>query len=153
MRPHLKFAAVLALLAACGEGPLDPGDYTLEGTWVGRGFPFELFLALEQDGDNRVTGTGEVRSLQEILETVVVPGDPPGLDTVRIDTVTTDTVRFEVGGRWDYPRFELRLTADGYAGAEYAGTYDSADSIGGALSGSGFPSTPIGIVRQPVPED
>lgn len=152
MRPHLKFAAVLAVLAACGEGPLDPGDYTLEGTWVGRGFPYELFLALEQDGDNRVTGNGEVRSLEEILETVVVPGDPPGLDTTRIDTVTVDTVRFDVRGRWRYPAFVLRLTAEGYADGEYAGTYAAADSIGGTLRGSGFPGTPIRIVRQPVPE-
>ena len=77
MRPYFRFAAAFALLAACGEGPLDPGDFTLEGSWRGRGFPFELALTLEQDGDNRVTGTGEVRSLREILETVVIPGDPP----------------------------------------------------------------------------
>jgi hypothetical protein len=152
MRPYLKFAAVLALLAACGEGPLDPGDYTLEGTWLGRGFPFELFLALEQDGDNRVTGTGEVRALVERLETVVVPGDPPTLDTILIDTIATDTVRFDVGGRWRYPAFTLRLTAEGYAEGEYAGTYAAADSIAGTLRGSGFNGAAIRIVRQPVPE-
>ena len=153
MRPYLKFAAVLAVLAACGEGPLDPGDYTLEGTWLGRGFPFELFLALEQDGDNRVTGTGEVRALVERLETVVIPGDPPVLDTTLIDTIATDTVRFDVSGRWRYPAFTLRLTAEGYADGEYGGTYAAADSIAGTLRGSGFNGTPIRIVRQPVPEE
>ena len=149
MRSLRRFALLLPVLAACESGPLDPGDYTLEGTWLGRGFPYELFLALEQDGDNRVTGEGEVRSLREVLETVVVPGDPPGLDTTRIDTITTDTVRFDVRGRWEHPTFELRLTAEGYADAEYAGTWAAADSIGGTLSGSGFTGTSIRIIRQP----
>lgn len=149
MRPHYRFAAAFALLAACGEGPLDPGDFTLDGTWLGRGFPYELALALEQDGDNRVRGTGEVRSLREILETVTIPGDPPRLDTTFIDTVTVDTVRFEVRGPWDYPAFEVRLTAEGYADGEYAGTWNGADSINGTLRESGFPATPIRIARQP----
>lgn len=154
MRPIRRFALLLPLLAACDSGPLDPGDFTLEGTWVGRSFPYELFFVLEQGGDNRVTGDGEVRSLREILETVVVSEAPLVLDTTLIDTVTVDTVRFDVRGRWEYPSFELRLTAEGYADAEYAGTWTAAaDSIGGTLSGSGFPGTSLRIVRQTEPED
>lgn len=150
MRPHLKFAAVFAALAACGEGPLDPGEYTLEGSWLGRGFPYELALALDQDGENRVAGTGELRALRELLETEILTDSPRVVDTIRIDTVATaDTVRFDVRGRWDYPGFVLRLTAEGYADAEYEGTYAAADSINGTLTGSGFSGTTIRIVRQP----
>jgi hypothetical protein len=147
MRPIHRFALLLPLLAACGEGPTDPGDYSLEGTWRG-GFPLELELDLEQDGDNRVTGGGFVRALEEELETVPDPDDPARVDTVSIDTVVTGTVEFDVRGDWDYPAFELRLYSEGYADAEYAGSFTAPDSIGGTLRGSGFGSEAIVITRQ-----
>jgi hypothetical protein len=151
MRPQLKFAAVLALLAACGEGPLEPGAFTLEGTWLGQGFPYELSLALEQDGDNDVTGTGEIRFLGQLLETDTISLDPLNIDTLLIDTVVVDQVAVQPSGRWDYPDFVLTLRAEGFADAEYEGRYGtSPDSIAGTLSGSGFPGQSIQIVRQSV---
>ncbi|HEV3049740.1 MAG TPA: hypothetical protein VGX50_05495 [Longimicrobium sp.] len=138
MRPIHRFALLLPLLAACGEGPTDPGDYSLEGTWRG-GFPLELELDLDQDGENRVTGTGLVRA----LETVPDPTTPGA-----VDTIVTGTVEFDVRGDWDYPGFELRLYSEGYADAEYAGSFTAPDSIGGALRGSGFGSAAIVITRQ-----
>lgn len=151
MRSQLKFAAVLALLAACGEGPLEPGPYTLEGTWLGRAFPYELSLALEQNGDNDVTGTGEIRSLEQLLETDTTSLNPLVIDTLVIDTVVVDQVAVTPSGRWDYPDFVLTLRAEGFADAEYAGRYGtSPDSVAGTLSGSGFAGASIPIIRQSV---
>lgn len=151
MRSQLKFAAVLALLAACGEGPLEPGPYTLEGTWLGRAFPYELSLALEQNGDNDVTGTGEIRSLEQRLETDTTSLNPLVIDTLLIDTVVVDQVAVTPSGRWDYPDFVLSLRAEGFADVEYAGRYGtSPDSVAGTLSGSGFGGTSIPIIRQSV---
>lgn len=149
MRPIHRFAVVVTLLAACGEGPTDPGDYSLDGSWRG-GYPLELDLELEQDGDNRVTGSGQVRALQERLETVVVSDSPRVIDTLSIDTIVTGQVGFDVAGDWDYPTFELRLRSEGYADAEYAGTFTSTtpDSIRGTLRGSGFGNATIVITRQ-----
>lgn len=148
MRPIHRFALLIGLLAACGEGPVHPGSFTLDGTWEGRGFPYELRLELDQDRANRVRGTGEARLLREVLETVVVSTDPPVLDTVFIDTVAADTVRFDVSGEWDHPQFRLRLRAEGYADAEFEGNFTQADSIRGVLRGSGFPNPTITVVRQ-----
>lgn len=147
MRPIHRFALLLPLLAACGEGPTDPGDFSLEGTWRG-GFPLELELQLEQDGENRVDGTGVVRALEERLETVPDPQDPAKVDTVSIDTVVTATVDFDVDGDWDYPSFELRLHSEGFADAEYAATFAAADTARGSLRGSGFGNANIQIIRQ-----
>lgn len=153
MRPQLKFAAVLALLAACGDGPLEPGAFTLDGTWLGRGFPYELSLALDQDGDNRVTGTGEIRSLRQRLETDTISLDPLVTDTVLLDTVIVERVQVEARGDWDYPDFVLSLRAPDYADAEYAGRFGSTspDSVSGTLRGSGFNGASIPIVRVITP--
>lgn len=151
MRPQLKFAAVLVLLAACGEGPLDPGEFTLEGTWLGRTFPYELSLALEQNGENDVTGAGEIRFLEQLLETDTLGLDPLTIDTVLIDTVVVDQVAVQPSGRWDYPEFTLTLRAEGFADARYEGRYGtSPDSIPGTLTGSGFDAQSIRIIRQSV---
>lgn len=153
MRPYLKFAAVLALLAACGEGPLEPGPFTLEGSWLGQAFPYELALQLEQDGDNNVSGDGEIRSLEELLETDTLSLDPFRTDTVSIDTVVVEQVAVEAAGDWDYPDFVLTLSAEDYADAEYAGRFGSTspDSVSGTLQGSGFGNTSIRIIRQNTP--
>jgi hypothetical protein len=148
MRTIHRFALLLPLLAACGTGPLDPGAYTLEGTWLGTAFPLELSFDLEQDGDHNVTGTGVLRGLEEILETAPNPGDPTKLDTLSIDTVVTGTVEFDVGGTWDHPDFELDLTADGYAPAVYDAAFIDPDSVRGTLQGSGFSNPSIVITRQ-----
>lgn len=155
MRTTLRFVAVLLLLAACGEGPLQAGRFAMDGRWVGRGFPYELALELEQDGDNRVSGTGEIRGLRERLTLDTLELDPLTVDTTA-DTLYTDTVRVEVGGTWEFPTFTLALTADGFAGAAYAATYvrmgdtTLADSLTGRLEGSGFANhaVPIGRVRE-----
>jgi hypothetical protein len=148
MRPIHRFALLLPLLAAC-EGPLDPGDFDLDGTWAGRSYPFELSFQFEQDGDNHVTGTGTVTGLQEVLETVVVTPEPLVLDTLSIDTVVTGTTDFDVSGDWDYPDFELTLRREGYSDAQYHAAFVHPDSIRGTLQGSGFTNPAIVIVRQP----
>jgi hypothetical protein len=150
MRPQLKFAAVLALLAACGDGPTDPGTFTLEGSWFGRGFPYELALELDQDGDNRVTGDGEIRSIREVLDVDTVTLDPFVTDTTA-DTVIVQRVPVEVSGDWGYQDFVLTLRATDYADVTYAGRFGSTspDSVSGALQGSGFgANTALPIVRQ-----
>jgi hypothetical protein len=149
MRTIHRFALLLPVLAACGTGPLDPGQFALDGEWLGRTHPYELSFSLEQDGDNRVTGTGQLKGLRERLETVVDPDDPDGLDTVSIDTVVIGTVDFDVDGEWDHPSFDLRLTSEGFAGATYDATYTDVDSIRGSLLGSGFTNATIVIARQP----
>lgn len=148
MRTIHRFALLVPLLAACGTGPLDPGPFTLEGDWLGREFPLELAFSLEQDGDNRVSGTGELRGLEVVLQTVVDPTDPAKLDTVSIDTVVTSTVDFDVAGDWDHPNFELTLTNEGYADAVYDATFADADTVRGSLRGSGFTNPAIEIIRQ-----
>jgi hypothetical protein len=150
MRPQLKFAAVLALLAACGDGPTDPGTFTLEGTWFGRAFPYELALELEQDGENNVTGEGEVRSIREDVDIDTISLDPFVTDTTR-DTVIVQRVAVDVSGEWGYQDFELTLRAAEYADVTYAGRFGttSPDSVSGALRGSGFgANTTMPLVRQ-----
>lgn len=148
MRTRHRFALLLPLLAACGTGPLDPGPFTLEGAWLGRTYPLELSLELEQDGDNRVSGTGQLRGLEEVLEVAPNPDDPTEVDTLSIDTVVTGTVNFDVDGDWDHPNFELRLTREGYAEANYDAAFTDADSVRGTLQGSGFSNPTIEIVRR-----
>lgn len=152
MRSQLKFGAVLVLLAACGEGPLEPGAFTLEGSWLGRGFPYELALDLEQSGENDVSGTGELRSLQELVEFDTTSLDPVVVDTM-YDTVVVNQAAVDVSGKWDYPEFEITLRAEDYADVEYAGRFGgtSPDSVSGTLSGSGFSGNTVNIVRQAEP--
>lgn len=145
MRPIVRFAAVLVLLAACGEGPLSPGSFTLDGSWSGRAFPLALRMELDQDAENRVTGTGRIVALEEVLDTVRMDGV---LDTVRIDTISIDSVQVDVRGQWDYPRFTLRLVSEGFADARYEGNWAAQpDTITGTLRGSGFDAS-IPIIRQ-----
>jgi hypothetical protein len=149
MRPIHRFAVLATLLAACGQGPTDPGDYSLDGAWRG-GYPLELEFDLNQDGENRVTGTGFVRALQEQLVTVVVTDSPRVVDTVSIDTIVTAQTGFDVSGDWDYPTFRLRLRSEGFADARYTGSFTSTtpDSIRGTLTGSGFGNSTVVITRQ-----
>jgi hypothetical protein len=152
MRSFTKFAAVLVLVAACGEGPLEPGAFTLDGSWLGRAFPYEMALELDQAGDNSVTGTGELRFLQELLDTdTTVVDSVVSVDTVLIDTTVVRTVPLEVSGDWDYPDFVLTLSSGEYADVEYAGRFGttSPDSVGGTLRESGFNGTTLPLVRQP----
>jgi hypothetical protein len=147
MRTIHRFALLLPVLAACGTGPLDPGPYSLEGSWFGRDYPYELSFELEQDGDNRVTGTGRLTGLEEVLQTVVNPDDPTDVDTTFIDTITTGTVTFDVDGSWGHPGFVLDLTAAGYAGAVYDADFADPDTVRGNLRGSGFTNPEIQIIR------
>ncbi|HYR07671.1 MAG TPA: hypothetical protein VEQ60_07875 [Longimicrobium sp.] len=148
MRTVHRFALLLPLLAACGTGPLDPGVFTLEGSWLGRSFPYELSFELDQDGDNRVSGTGKLLGLEEVLETAPDPEDPEVVDTLFIDTIVTGSVEFDVDGDWDHPDFELRLRSEGFADALYDAAFTDADSVRGSLQGSGFTNPTIVIVRQ-----
>lgn len=148
MRPIHRFAVLLPLIAACGEGPLDPGEFRFDGAWLGRAYPFELSFDVEHDGDNRVAGTGRVGRLEERLETAPNPVDTTRLDTLSIDTVVTGTVDFDVSGQWDYPDFSLRLRSDGYADAAYEARFTDPDSVSGSLRGSGFNNLTIVVVRQ-----
>jgi hypothetical protein len=148
MRTIHRFALLLPLLAACGTGPLDPGPFSLDGAWLGTSYPYQLSFQLEQDGDNKVTGTGVLSGLEEVVETAPDPTDPTKT-VVSVDTVVTGTVEFDVRGDWDHPDFELDLTREGYAGAVYDAAFTDQDSVRGALQGSGFTNPTIVIVRQP----
>lgn len=152
MRSFTKFAAVLVLVAACGEGPLEPGAFTLDGSWLGRDFPYEMALELEQSGDNTVTGSGELRFLEELLDTDTTTVDSVVVvDTVLIDTVVAERATVDVSGDWDYPDFVLTLSSGDFADVEYAGRFGSTspDSVSGTLNRSGFSADPLPIVRQP----
>jgi hypothetical protein len=154
MRAIVRFAVLLPLLAACGEGPVAPGRFTAEGRWLGRTFPYELALDLGQDRDNRITGTGEVRGLREILYLDTLELEPLVVDTAR-DTVYADTVRFQVAGRWSFPAVDLTFFAPGYGEAAYAGSFPTRegtavpDSLPGRLTGSGFGSVDFRLGRAP----
>jgi hypothetical protein len=151
MRPIHRFALLLPLLAACSEGPTDPGDYSLDGIWLGREYPLELEVEFNQDGDNHVTGTGEIRGLERVPVTRPDPDrpdDPAALDTVRFDTVPTRSVEVDVSGDWDYPNFELRLRSEGYSDAELAGAWTASDSVRVTLRESGFGNATVVIARQ-----
>lgn len=141
MRSVLRAAAVpLAVLlgtGGCGNSPLAPGLFTLEGEWVGRAYPYELSLSLNQDADNRVRGEGELRGL----------GTRPIAGTARLDTIISTRAPVDARGKWDYPSFTLRLAADEYADIRMAGSFASADSVRLTLTGSGFSGTAITLVR------
>ena len=150
MRPFLKFAPVLALLAACGDGPLEPGPFTLEGSWLGSAVPYQLALDLTQDGDNRVDGTGEIRTLRIDVVTIPDPENPGEEVVVSVDTVVVNRVEVEVSGDWDYDTFTLFLSAEGFADVEYNGRFTAAtpDRVTGTLDGSGFEGASVPIDRQ-----
>ena len=121
-RTRLRLALGLALLAACNRGPTDPGSFTLDGDWRGESGAYELLLALDQDAENDVSGTGELRNV-------------------------SGTVELTVQGDWNHPGFELLLSAEGFADVRYTGSWARSDSISGTLSGSGFASLPLSIKR------
>ena|SRR5688500_12103259 len=123
IRRRLPLGLALVLLAACTRGPTDPGSFTLDGDWRGESGAYELLLALDQDDENDVSGTGELRT-------------------------ESGTVELTVHGDWAHPTFELLLTAEGFADARYAGSWARSDSIAGTLSGSGFSSLQLSIKRQ-----
>lgn len=150
MRSFTKFAAVLVLVAACGEGPLEPGAFTLDGSWLGRAFPYEMALELEQAGDHAVTGDGELRFLEESVAFDTVSLEPIRVDTL-FDTTVVRRVPLDVAGDWDYPDFVLALRSGEFADVEYAGRFGSTspDSVSGTLNESGFNGTTLPIVRQP----
>lgn len=142
MRSVLRAAAVpLAVLlgtGGCGNSPLSPGLYTLEGVWSGRGYPYELSLDLNQDADNGVRGEGELRGLATRRSAA---------DTPRLDTIVATRAPVGVRGKWDYPAFNLALEADTYADIRMAGRFAGADSMTVTLTGSGFSGTAITLVR------
>jgi hypothetical protein len=155
MRTAAPAAAVLlALLAACGEGPLDPGRFTLRGEWSGRSFPYEMALELRQDRQNRVSGTGELRGLREVLVVDTVSLEPLEVDTVSVDTVRTGAVEFRVRGEWEFPSFTLVLHREGFADATYAAAFAGTgadtrpDILEGRLEGPGFGAIPLTLVRR-----
>ena len=139
MRFRLRSLALLplaALAAACGDDPLRAGVFRLDGTWLGRSFPYELSLSFEHDEQNRVTGSGELRGL-----------------TVRTSEVFTDTVvstRAEVSvqGQWDYPEYVLRLEGEGYHPVTMETRQAQRDTMNAVLRGSGFEGVQIRLVRQ-----
>lgn len=161
MRPIPRFAAVLVLLAACGDGPLDPGRFALDGRWEGRGFPYELELELRQDRDNRVSGTGTLYGLREVLTLDTLELEPLRVDTTSADTVRTGSVGLRVRGEWDFPAFRLELVEEGFAGAVYEARYVQrrdtvarvdlvrADSLEGRLEGPGFGAVALPLARVP----
>jgi hypothetical protein len=132
----LALLPLAALAAACGDDPLRAGVFRLDGTWVGRSFPYELSLSFEHDDENRVTGSGELRGL-----------------TVRTSDVVTDTVvstRTDVAveGQWDYPEYVLRLEREGYHPVRMETRQAQRDTMNVVLRGSGFEGAQIRLVRQ-----
>ncbi|HEX8394837.1 MAG TPA: hypothetical protein VF665_21000 [Longimicrobium sp.] len=140
MRSVLRAAAtsVAVLLATGGcNSPLAPGDFTLDGQWEGRGFPYGLALDLNQDQDNAVSGEGELRGLRVV----------PITGTERADTVISTRTAVDVSGRWRYPAFRLTLSQDEFADIQLAGTFSGPDSVNVTLTGSGFNGAAITLVR------
>jgi len=139
MRLRLRYFALLplaALAAACGGDPLRAGVFRLDGTWVGRSFPYELSLSFEHDDENRVTGSGELRGL--IVRT----------SGVFIDTVVSARTDVSVKGQWDYPEYVLRLEGEGYSPVTMETRQAQRDTMNALLRGSGFEAVQIRLVRQ-----
>jgi hypothetical protein len=133
---YLALLPLVALAAACGDDPLRAGVFRLDGTWVGRSFPYELSLSFEHDDENRVTGSGELRGL-----------------TVRTSNVFTDTIvstrtDVSVEGKWDYPEYVLRLEGEGYQPVTMETRQAQRDTMNATLRGSGFQAVQIRLVRQ-----
>ncbi|HEX9935639.1 MAG TPA: hypothetical protein VGB15_00900 [Longimicrobium sp.] len=124
-------AAVTVVAVACSD-PLDIGNFSVAGQWKGTAAQpagtdsarYTFVLDLEQN-EADVTGTATIQSGGE-------------------------TVEAEVIGEWDYPKVTMRLTAEGFAPLDYAAQYSNArrDTLRGPLTGSGFTTTTLVIVRQ-----
>ncbi|HET7230299.1 MAG TPA: hypothetical protein VFJ16_09865 [Longimicrobium sp.] len=125
-------AAAVVLMAACKE-PLDVGNFSAAGQWKGN-----LARAVGTDSA-RYTFTFDLDQNER---------DISGTATIQSGT---QTVEADVDGVWDYPEVTLRLTAPGYAPLDYAAQYPNArrDTLRGPITGSGFTSTTLTIVRQP----
>jgi hypothetical protein len=131
-RTLLTLAAVAAAIgaAACKQ-PLDIGNFSAAGKWVGSfkrptagtdsvQYTFRFDLGQHQ---RDVTGTAVVRAGTDSLET-------------------------NVTGRWNYPAVTLRLSAPEYASLTFAASFVTSDTLRGPITGSGFSSTQLTIVRQ-----
>jgi hypothetical protein len=124
-------AAATVVAVACSD-PLDIGNFSAAGQWKGTAAQpvgtdsarYTFVFDLEQN-EADVTGTATIQS-------------------------GAQTVQAEVNGVWDYPNVTMRLTAEGYAPLDYAAQYSNArrDTLRGPLSGSGFTTTTLVIVRQ-----
>ena len=140
MREKTLAALLAALLfaTACGDDPLDIGSFSVEGDWLGSakfaaggGSPpdtarYHFVLELEQT-ERDITGAGEIRA-------------------------PADTLDVEVEGVWDYPNVDLVFRAGGdFAPLVYTSTFATPDSLKGTLTGSGFASVPLVLLRQRNP--
>jgi hypothetical protein len=124
-------AAVTVVAVACGD-PLDIGNFSVAGQWKGTAA--------------QPVGTDSARY------TFVFDLDQNEADVTGSATIQSgaETVEADVQGVWDYPNVTMRLTAEGYAPLDYAAQFPNArrDTLRGPLTGSGFATTTLIIVRQ-----
>jgi hypothetical protein len=123
-------AAALAGAAGACKQPLDVGNFSVAGTWVGRatktvgtdsvGYTFTLDLKQDQAS---ISGSG----------------------TIAADSGSADT---KVSGTWAYPAVTLQLTSSGFAPLGFASQFATRDSLKGTLTGSGLTGTTLTLVRQ-----
>ena|SRR6202008_1846067 len=135
-RAVLAALAVLALLA-CGDGPLDVGAFSVEGSWAGNAKfavgsgptadTARYFISLElEQNETDISGSGQVVTDAETLEV-------------------------EVDGLWEYPSVSMVLDAPEFIGVSFDATFATPDSLKGTLNGSGFNSVALTLIRQPQP--
>jgi hypothetical protein len=123
-------AATLAGAAAACRQPLDVGNFSVTGKWVGR--------------TTKVVGTDSVHytftlNLSQDQRSV------SGSGTIAADTASAAT---KVSGAWAYPAVTLQLTSSGFAPLGFASQFATRDSLKGTLTGSGFTGATLTLVRQ-----
>jgi len=135
IRKTLSFAAAaMALVALACRQPLDVGNFSAAGQWKGT-------------AAQPVAGTDSAR-YTFVFDLEQNESDVSGTATIQSGT---ETIEAEVDGHWDFPAVTMRLTAPGFAPLDYAAAYPNSrsDTLRGPISGSGFASTTLTIVRQP----
>jgi hypothetical protein len=133
-RAVLAALAVLALLA-CGDGPLDVGAFSVEGSWTGNA-RFAVGAG----------PTADTARYDFVLDLEQTEADISGSGQVVTDA---ETLEVEVDGVWEYPSVSLVLSAPEFIGVDFDATFATPDSLKGTLSGSGFNSVALTLIRQP----
>jgi hypothetical protein len=122
MRRILSLALMLALLAACGDGPTDPPIPSLTGRWTGTTGDIAVDLTLTETG-GALSGSGHLAA--------------PSMSLAITAT-----------GTHAHPNVSMTIRAQGYEDMDYSGTMSGDAAIVGRLNGSGFTNEGLTLNRR-----
>ena len=121
-RIFLFLATIGMFIMGCGDDPVAPvPDPSMTGKWSGAASGFVVTLVLSET-ETQVSGSGTIAD--------------------------GNNVPLTISGTNVYPNVSLNLAAQGFDSFNFTGRFSDANTIPGALNGSGFADDEITFIRQ-----